>query len=138
MALCLAKSLIETGEFDLKDQMDRYLDWATNGYLSSTGSGFDIGETVRRALLEYKSTVEPLAGSTHPRSAGNGSIMRLAPVPLVFSGNPEASIEKSGESSKTTHGTVACIDACRYLGGLISGAVRGASKEELLSPGVSS
>ena len=135
MALCLAESLIETGQFDLKDQMDRYVSWAISGHLSSTGTVFDIGETVRKALLEYKKyTGEPLAGSTDPQSAGNGSIMRLAPVPLAFSGDWQLSVEKSGESSRTTHGTKACVDACRYFGGLIAGAANGVPKEELLSP----
>jgi ADP-ribosyl-[dinitrogen reductase] hydrolase len=59
--------------------------------------------------------------------------MRLAPLPLFFAGDPEKAIEMSGESSRTTHGSALCIDACRYLGGLIVGAVSGASKEELLS-----
>ena len=59
--------------------------------------------------------------------------MRLAPVPLFFAGDPEKAIEMSGWSSLTTHGNVLCIDACRYLGALIVGAVSGASKEELLS-----
>nr|WP_281797083.1 ADP-ribosylglycohydrolase family protein [Desulforhabdus amnigena] len=42
--------------------------------------------------------------STHPHSAGNGSIMRLAPVPLFFAGKPKEAIEKSALSSRTTHG----------------------------------
>ena len=42
-------------------------------------------------------------------------------------------IEKSGESSRTTHGVPAAIDACRYLGALVVGALNGASKEDLLS-----
>lgn len=134
MALCLAESLIETKRFDVNDQMERYLRWATDGHLSSTGSAFGIGGTIQAALLEHIKTGQPLAGSTHPRSAGNGSIMRLAPVPLAFSQDWKLSIDKSGESSKTTHGTQVCIDACRYLGGLIAGAANGSSKEELLSP----
>ena len=59
--------------------------------------------------------------------------MRLAPVPLCFAGRPAEAIEQSGESSRTTHGAPVCVDACRYLGGLIVGAVNGASKAELLS-----
>ena len=71
-----------------------------------------------------------MAGSTDPYSAGNGSLMRLAPVPLFFAGNPRQAIEMAGESSRTTH---ACVDACRYYGGLIVGAVNAASKQELVS-----
>jgi ADP-ribosylglycohydrolase len=54
-------------------------------------------------------------------------------VPLFFAGDPIQAIEKSGESSRTTHQALTCIDACRYAGGLIVGAVRGDKKKELLS-----
>ena len=132
MALCLAESLIAQKGFDPADQMQRYLKWYRQGYLSATGSCFDIGNTVRNALLNFEETSQPYCGSTNPRSAGNGCIMRLAPVPLFYSSQPEEAIRLSGESSRTTHGAVTCVDACRYLGGLIIGAVRGVSKEELL------
>ena len=133
MALCLAQSLIEQGESDPVDQLRRYLRWYREGYLSSTGRCFDIGNTVRTALLRFEQTGEPYCGSTHPRSAGNGSIMRLAPVPLFFASDPRMAIEKSAESSRTTHGATTAVDGCRYLGALLVGAVNGASKEELLS-----
>ena len=134
MALCLADSLSTCGGFDPGDQMDRYLRWRDDGYLSSNGRCFDIGITVSDALNRYRTTGEPFAGSTDPYSAGNGSLMRLAPVPLFFASDPEYAIHMSGESSRTTHGATTCVDACRYFGGLIVGAVQGESKEELLSP----
>ena len=43
MALCLATSLVECGEFDAADQVSRYCRWLEEGYLSSTGRCFDIG-----------------------------------------------------------------------------------------------
>ncbi|HAX85339.1 MAG TPA: ADP-ribosylglycohydrolase [Cyanobacteria bacterium UBA11370] len=133
MALCLAESLIHCNGFDPTDQLQRYLEWYHEGHLSSTGHCFDIGNTVYSALIQFETTGEPYCGSTHPRSAGNGSIMRLAPVPLFFAKNPEKAIQMSANSSRTTHGAATAIDACRYLGGLIVGAVNGASREELLS-----
>ncbi len=133
MALCLAESLIKCKGFDPADQMNRYLKWYREGYLSSNGRCFDIGNTVREALVRFERTGEPLSESTDSYSAGNGSIMRLAPVPLFYSNNPHEAIETSGESSRTTHGVPAAIDACRYLGALIVGAINRASKEELLS-----
>src|SRR5437773_1759165 len=45
MALCLAQSLVERGDFDPIDQLERYLRWSREGYLSSTGTCFDIGGT---------------------------------------------------------------------------------------------
>ncbi|MCP4428633.1 MAG: ADP-ribosylglycohydrolase family protein [Chloroflexi bacterium] len=133
MALCLAVSLVERG-FDPTDQMERYLRWHKEGYMSSNGRCFDIGNTVRSALHKFQKTGNPYSGSTHPKSAGNGSIMRLAPVPMFYIRNPASGITRSGESSRTTHGTRAAVDACRYLGALIIGALQGESKNKLLSP----
>ncbi len=133
MALCLAASLIEQKGFDVRDQMERYLRWRDEGYMSSNGICFDIGGTVSAALSLFKETGNPFAGSTHPNTAGNGSIMRLAPVPLFYASHPGEALEKSAVSSCTTHGAGTAIDACRYFSGLIVGAVHGVSKEDLLS-----
>ena len=133
MALCLADSLIACGSFDAADQMSRYVRWWREGYLSSTGACFDIGNATREALSRYRDTGEPFAGSTDPYSAGNGSLMRLAPASLFFASDPELAIRMSGESSRTTHGAVTCVDACRYFGGLLVGAVQGVDKDILLS-----
>lgn len=133
MALCLAESLIEKHDFDPVDQLERYVRWWRHGHLSSTGSCFDIGSTVASALYRFEETGAPYCGSTDPRFAGNGSIMRLAAVPLFFARDPYRAIERSADSSRTTHATRTCVDACRYMGGIIVGAVHGLSKDELLS-----
>jgi ADP-ribosyl-[dinitrogen reductase] hydrolase len=133
MALCLAESLIEKGGFDPADQMQRYVAWWRQGHLSSTGTCFDIGNTVACALERYERTGEPFSGSTDPHSAGNGSLMRLAPIPMSFFQDPAHAIKMAGESSRATHGARACVDACRYFAGLIMGALRGEPKELLLS-----
>ena len=133
MALCLAQSLIEKQGFDPVHQLETYVRWWREGHLSSTGGCFDIGNTVRQALWQFKNTGKPFCGSTDAGTAGNGSIMRLAPVPLFYAKNPLEVIEKSAESSRTTHGAATCVDACRYLGALIAGAVNGVAKDVLLS-----
>ena len=133
MALCLAESLIEQKGFDAADQMRRYVMWRRKGHLSSTGECFDIGSATRSALSRYERTGDPISGSTDPNSAGNGSIMRLAPVPMFYAGDPVRAIEFAAESSRTTHGAATAVDACRYLAALIAGALDGATREELLS-----
>jgi len=133
MALCLGESLVEKKGFDPVDQLERYVKWWKEGYMSSTGSCFDIGRTVSQALIKFMLERKVYCGPTNKRSAGNGSIMRLAPIPLLYANRPEEAIKKSEESSRTTHGTTTCLDACRYFGGLIVGAVNGVEKEELLS-----
>jgi ADP-ribosyl-[dinitrogen reductase] hydrolase len=134
MALALAESLIECGGFEPTDQLTRYVRWWQEGYLSSTGHCFDIGSATRDALARFERTREPYCGSEEPNTAGNGSIMRLAPVPLFFATDPLEAIERSGDSSRTTHAAPAAVDACRYLGALLVGAVAGVPKGELLEP----
>ncbi len=133
LALCLAESLLECGTFDPVDQLTRYVRWYRHGHLSSTGTCFDIGNTTVDALHRFERTQEPYCGSENPKAAGNGSIMRLAPVPLFFATRPVEAIEKSGDSSRTTHGARTCVDACRYLGALLVGALGGVSKADLLA-----
>ncbi|MCD8509709.1 MAG: ADP-ribosylglycohydrolase family protein [Bacillus sp. (in: Bacteria)] len=133
MALCLAESILENKGFNAKDQMERYVKWYKEGYLSSRGHCFDIGMTVREALERFLATGEAFSGSMDPWSAGNGSIMRLAPVPLFWSHDMEAAIHFSGESSRTTHQAEEAVDACHYFGALIAGAVNGMTKDNLLS-----
>ena len=110
-----------------------YCRWWQEGYLSCTGRCFDIGLTVSAALSKYTETGDPFSGSVDPRSAGNGSLMRLAPIPLAYRANPEMAIHYAGESSRTTHGAPAAVDACKFYTALIVGALKGRSKEELLS-----
>lgn len=134
MALCLAESLLACAGFDPTDQMQRYVRWWREGYLSSTGTCFDIGNTTRRALAAFERTGESFVGPTSPNSAGNGSLMRLAPVPLFFQRSPVEAVARAAESSRTTHGASAAVDACRYLAALTSGALSGVSKETLTAP----
>ena len=134
MTLCLAESLIQMHGFDAQDQMDRYVRWQQDGYLSSTGRCFDIGCTVSAALYRYQHTGDPFAGSADSYSAGNGSLMRLAPIPLAYRASPELAIRYAAESSRTTHAAPAAVDACKFYCALILGALAGRPKEELLSP----
>lgn len=134
MALCLAESLIDRRGFDPVDQLERYVRWYRHGHMSCTGTCFDIGGTTSAALRVFERTRQPYCGSTSGHAAGNGSIMRLAPVPLFFAVDPQEAIARSADSSRTTHGAAVCVDACRYMGGLIVGALRGESKEVLLAP----
>ncbi|MCK9316921.1 MAG: ADP-ribosylglycohydrolase family protein [Methanoculleus sp.] len=133
LALSLAESLIEKSGFDPVDQLERYVRWYREGHLSSTGTCFDIGTTTRKALERFSLSREPFPGLTDERSAGNGSLMRVCPVPMFYAADPVRAIELSGESSRTTHALPVAVDACRFFGGLILGALAGAPKEVLLS-----
>jgi len=134
MALCLAESILERRGFDPVDQLSRYVRWRRDGHLSSTGECFDVGGTVSAALLRFERTGEAYCGETGPQFGGNGSLMRLAPVPMAWAWDPARAIEHAGNSSRTTHAAPEPVDACRYFAGLIAGALAGEPKETLLAP----
>lgn len=125
MAICMAQSLLHRGEFDATDQMNRYVNWWRWGYPSPTGECFDIGMTVQDALLRYTATGLPLAGSTSPQSAGNGSLMRLAPVVLRYFPDVHAVLQYARLSSQTTHGAIEAIECCSILAEVIANALNG-------------
>ena len=133
MALCLASSLLENG-FDLQDQMQRHVRWHDEGYLSSNGRCFDIGMATSSALGRFQRTGNPVAGSHRPDSAGNGSIMRLAPVPIHYLDTPGQAIALSAVQSTTTHQAPECLCACRLLAEVLIRALQGQIKEDVLAP----
>jgi len=133
MALCLAASLLEKG-FDLHDQMTRYTRWVSQGYMSSNGRCFDIGIATSSALQRFKRSGDPLAGSIDPHSAGNGCIMRLAPVPIRYMDQPELAVQYSQEQARTTHQAPECLAASRLFGEILVRALQGQNKEQVLAP----
>jgi ADP-ribosyl-[dinitrogen reductase] hydrolase len=132
MALCLAASLIECGTFNLTDQIQRYCRWQDEGYQSSTGRCFDIGVTIRGALDRFRRDSNPEAGSTDSYSAGNGCIMRLAPVVLFAFPDALSARQLAADSSKTTHRADECLDACRLMSDVLCRALDGRPREEVL------
>lgn len=135
MALCLAASLVETGDFDMADQISRYLRWYDHGYMSSTGKCFDIGNTTREALERYRQSAKPASGSSHPSTAGNGSLMRLAPVPMFYYPDRTRARLYAGKSSRTTHAANLCVEACILFADMLVQALAGKDKDEILFGG---
>ena len=131
MALCLADSLLACRGFDAGDQMRRYLRWWREGYRSATGRCFDIGNTVSDALRRFERTGDPYSGSSDPTTAGNGSLMRLAPVVLFAYPNEELALEWAGQSSRTTHATAEAVESCQLLASVLVKALDGSSRKTL-------
>ncbi|WP_115001409.1 ADP-ribosylglycohydrolase family protein [Xanthomonas campestris] len=134
MALCLAHSLLYRQGFDAADQMNRYCNWYQHGYLSSTGTCFDIGGTVRQALERYLDGGPAFSGSDDPRAAGNGSLMRLAPVAMYYAQRPDQLGVRAADSSRTTHAAPEALDACRLFAFQLRAALLGSGRDEVLQP----
>jgi ADP-ribosyl-[dinitrogen reductase] hydrolase len=131
LALCLIESFNTKKKCDFKNQMDLFVRWWKEGYLSSTGFCFDIGNTTKASLSRYLDSGNPLAGLlTDP--ATNGALMRLAPIPLFFHQSLSDSIKYSGLQSQTTHAPVECVEAAMLLSYVMYFFLQGKSLEETL------
>ena len=97
--------------------------WYRDGHWSSTGTCFDIGNATRAALERFERTGEPFPGDAAPDAAGNGPLMRLAPVVLAYASRPGEAIRFAGESARTTHGAPEAVDASRAFAALLLGAL---------------
>ena len=129
-ALCLTDSLISIQGFDLDDQLNRYADWLYEGYMSCKEWAYGCGPTARLAITRYRENGLPAPVKDQ---STNGALMRLAPVPVFYSADLKRGVEMSGESAKSTHDNVICIDACRLYGSMIIKALNGAGKEKVLA-----
>lgn len=138
MALALADSIAERG-WDLHDQAERYVAWWKTGAYSVNGRAFDIGVTTAAALRRFAATRDVrMSGDDSPQASGNGSIMRLAPVPVacmtLFPGSNDQLVQRLIESSVTTHASSQCVSACAYMGVVLCGLLHGLPREHVLGP----
>lgn len=142
MALCLAQSLLENGPKDLADQAKRYLRWWRKGENSSVGKCFDIGLSTSGALARWEKLLGRGEGEADIMRVvrkdwgkdvfcGNGSLMRVLPVALLYEEGQVAE-EVAKWSSRITHPHERCVLSCVLFVRLVGLALEGKSKQELV------
>lgn len=125
MALALADSLIHCRGFNPDDLMTRFVAWWRTGAYSCTETCFDIGITMRQALGRFEQSGNPFAGSADPDTAGNGSLMRVAPVALFALDDADLADRMARDQSRTTHAAPQALEACAYFVQLLRAAISG-------------
>ena len=137
MALCLADSLLAKGHYDSFDVMERYQRWFSKGYRSSTDRCFDIGGQVRAALFDFEHEQRVPVTAERSNRAGNGAIMRLAPV--VIAGFEHREIREivvtAGLSARETHYSVEAEAGTEVFAALLVGALLGWAPEHIINVG---
>jgi ADP-ribosyl-[dinitrogen reductase] hydrolase len=131
LTLALARSLAKGGPLDIDDVASNFLEWHHS-------RPKDQGNLTRAALhlldsgTPWTEAGEIARGMGESGGAGNGSVMRCAPVALRFANDGQSLIDASIDTSRITHadprctwGTVAINQAIVWLlnGGDICGVV---------------
>lgn len=122
MAVCLARSLAEHGRLDVEDVAQRYSAWSAGA--------FDIGNQTRDAIGRIRTgTSAVMAGlatwqQSGRRAAGNGSLMRTAPIAVAFHPDPDALVAAALAESAITHADPRCALACAAFDAAIAAAIK--------------
>lgn len=133
LALCLAESLIERGSGDARDQVERYIRWQRDGHLAWDGKPSPATPDVARALANYHWRGLATGGSHDPRDASTSALPRTVSAVLYALGDPAAAVQLAGQCARTTHQSPLVVDACRYYGALLVGALRGDPPAKVLA-----
>ncbi|MBX5460925.1 MAG: ADP-ribosylglycohydrolase family protein [Steroidobacteraceae bacterium] len=134
MALCLAESLVERGVFDPRDQVERYTMWQQQGHLSATGQCVGITASTARALGMAKWRRQLYSGSHDPAQLDPEVLSRVAPVVMFFFATPAEAVAHAGEAARVTCQAPGALEACRFFGAVLHGALSGKAKKALLTP----
>ncbi|KAJ5219579.1 hypothetical protein N7468_008783 [Penicillium chermesinum] len=133
MTLGLAQSFIDAGgRYDQGKSIRNYLEWLTSGYFGTSSEPWDMGVATREALtiwwqhgISKTSQTRVIRHLDKEVRCGNGSLMRIAPVGVVFWKDKDCASNVAREESMVTHPALACVEACVLFTSLIAGAMQG-------------
>ena len=134
MALLLAESLLERGDFDAHDQVSRYTRWQREGYGSATGQCVGISANVARALAAALYKRQPFAGSHDPEQLEKDPLSRVAPAVMFFFADAAASVARAAEAARITAQAPAVLDCVRLFAAMVRLALAGREKAVVLKP----
>jgi ADP-ribosyl-[dinitrogen reductase] hydrolase len=126
MTVSLADSLIAAPQWDKWDCLRRFVAWnrtAPPGRGKSTEIALDVAATLNPLTDDFSA-----GGKEAFRQigkAGNGSLMRCAPIGLMYHANPTKLLQASLESCQITHFAPAAQASTVAYGRILAAAVRG-------------
>lgn len=136
MALCLGQSLLDCQTVEQHDFMTRLAAWVTTGAQTVQGRSLAVGATTWVAIDSFLDDDEAAAGTAEATGAGNGSLVRLAPVAIFAARSPEVARFLATKQSRATHATIEVLDACELFTAQLVDALRGAGRDLALRPRV--
>jgi len=119
MSLALGQSILNTQSISAQSIVEAFNEWMKT-------NPPDIGLTVRRGLLRYRKTLQPLDLNEDNQAAGNGACMRLLPIALAtFDQSPEIIKNANFQHAHITHPNALSDEGCYILIQLIHLGLKG-------------
>ena len=125
MSLALGNSILDKGRVDALAAAQAFDAWMR-------AKPVDIGNTVRRNLLQFRKTGNPEAPCSE-HDAGNGALMRVLPVALATLNQPIDTVRAACRAQgHVTHNSALSDAACETMVLMIQDALQGCDKNHLL------
>lgn len=140
MMLCLADSIGNIKGINYEDIMKKFSAWLFKHKYTPDGKTFDCGRTCSKAICNYKlDGISPIeCGGPGERDNGNGSLMRIAPLPLYLfqkygadAMSKEEVFDIVHKVSSLTHRHKISLIGCDIYCSLMIEILKGTKKEEL-------
>jgi len=130
MILATIEGLVSAGTWSPDAVMGEFSLWLKEAKHTPHGTVFDIGNATRDAIQRFGSGTAPLqCGGTSDRSNGNGSLMRILPVGLAYSDDPDL-VEKASDWSALTHAHERSRMSCAFYCLVVSELLHGGTIEK--------
>ncbi len=123
MSLAIARALLQAGRWDLPGIADGFVAWMKS-------KPVDIGATCRRGIRDYMLSGR-LESPCNEWDAGNGAVMRMAPIALFCFGDDEMLERCALAQARLTHNHAYSDAACIAVGRMVQQALRGAHRHTL-------
>lgn len=123
MSLCIARAVSDNGGWNLRAVAGAFAGWLR-------GNPADVGATCRHGIRNYMLKGR-LEAPPNDGDAGNGAVMRMAPVALLTLGDGEMLDRLAVEQAHLTHNHPLSDAACRCIGRMVHRGVSGAAKDNL-------
>lgn len=127
MTLCTVESLCHG--YNLKNIGDNFVKWMDNGVWTTSGKLFDIGLTIKQAILKIK-LKNDYSGINRETACGNGALMRIAPITFYIKKHPEEKDTVISEVTSLTHSNLTCIIASNIYIEFLLNLMNGLSKKD--------
>lgn len=135
MTLCVAESLLASKGFNGRDQLDRYRAWAADPVAAGAHPGAELRQGVRDALARAAWQRGTLVGSHDPKQLDASALARCAAAALYAGHDLRQASSLGADVARVTHQAPLLVDACRVFTCMISAALAGRSREQVLAVG---
>jgi ADP-ribosyl-[dinitrogen reductase] hydrolase len=132
MALCTAESLLTSGGFDGRDQVERYRAWARDPAAEGAAAAAALRPAVQAVLARALWNRSAVLGSHDPAQADAALLARCAPAVLFAGGSLDAAVALAADTTRVIQQSQPAVDACRLYAAMLAIALAGGSRQDVL------